>query len=112
VAGIQERVTYIQTGCASCGSEGITIWEYPPGWSIEDYLASLRARCPDCAAASRSATALDGPPDLEAHPTLAGPWSDILEFMARNGTATTVGTVGRNDRCPCGSGRKFKRCCG
>ncbi len=20
--------------------------------------------------------------------------------------------VGRNDRCPCGSGRKFKRCCG
>jgi len=21
-------------------------------------------------------------------------------------------TVGRNDPCPCGSGRKFKRCCG
>ncbi|HRF11915.1 MAG TPA: SEC-C metal-binding domain-containing protein, partial [Candidatus Accumulibacter phosphatis] len=20
--------------------------------------------------------------------------------------------VGRNDPCPCGSGRKFKRCCG
>ena len=20
--------------------------------------------------------------------------------------------VGRNDRCPCGSGRKYKRCCG
>src|SRR4030095_16071617 len=21
-------------------------------------------------------------------------------------------TVGRNDRCPCGSGKKFKKCCG
>jgi hypothetical protein len=21
-------------------------------------------------------------------------------------------TVGRNDRCPCGSGHKYKRCCG
>ena len=21
-------------------------------------------------------------------------------------------TVGRNDPCPCGSGRKFKKCCG
>ena len=20
--------------------------------------------------------------------------------------------IGRNDRCPCGSGKKFKRCCG
>ena len=23
-----------------------------------------------------------------------------------------MGAVGRNDRCPCGSGRKVKRCCG
>jgi hypothetical protein len=23
-----------------------------------------------------------------------------------------AGKVGRNDRCPCGSGRKFKQCCG
>ncbi len=22
------------------------------------------------------------------------------------------GSVGRNERCPCGSGKKFKRCCG
>jgi len=24
----------------------------------------------------------------------------------------TAGKVGRNDPCPCGSGKKFKRCCG
>ena len=27
------------------------------------------------------------------------PWSDV------------IATVGRNDPCPCGSGRKYKRCC-
>lgn len=25
---------------------------------------------------------------------------------------TVVKTVGRNDACPCGSGKKFKKCCG
>jgi hypothetical protein len=28
------------------------------------------------------------------------------------GAAMTVPKVGRNDPCPCGSGRKHKRCCG
>jgi uncharacterized protein len=27
-------------------------------------------------------------------------------------TATRSTKVGRNDPCPCGSGKKFKRCCG
>jgi SEC-C motif-containing protein len=27
-------------------------------------------------------------------------------------TAKPPGTVGRNDPCPCGSGKKFKKCCG
>ena len=27
-------------------------------------------------------------------------------------TLTTSGIPGRNERCPCGSGKKFKRCCG
>lgn len=30
------------------------------------------------------------------------------EFQA----LTWAGTTGRNDRCPCGSGQKFKKCCG
>ena len=37
-----------------------------------------------------------------------------LEVLMQGGTATVrrEQTVGRNDRCPCGSGRKFKKCCG
>ena len=37
-----------------------------------------------------------------------------LEVLMQGGTATVrrEQTVGRNDPCPCGSGRKFKKCCG
>lgn len=30
----------------------------------------------------------------------------------RGQTVTRALTIGRNDPCPCGSGRKYKRCCG
>ena len=35
---------------------------------------------------------------------------DIEEFT-RDRTVTKEVTAGRNDPCPCGSGKKFKRCC-
>ena len=37
-----------------------------------------------------------------------------LETLMEEGAAPIrrAQTVGRNDPCPCGSGRKFKRCCG
>ncbi|HRD90601.1 MAG TPA: UPF0149 family protein [Accumulibacter sp.] len=42
--------------------------------------------------------------------------SDIYRFwLAQRGTGTIrrqTPKVGRNDPCPCGSGRKYKRCCG
>lgn len=34
------------------------------------------------------------------------------EEAAAAGAARASGTVGRNDACPCGSGKKFKKCCG
>ena len=34
-------------------------------------------------------------------------WND-----AAHGATRIVAKVGRNDPCPCGSGRKHKRCCG
>jgi preprotein translocase subunit SecA len=37
--------------------------------------------------------------------TLAGPGSAAV-------TGKSAGKVGRNDPCPCGSGKKFKKCCG
>ena len=39
---------------------------------------------------------------------------DPLEWVKDNlyrGTIRKPKAVGRNDPCPCGSGRKFKRCC-
>jgi hypothetical protein len=38
-----------------------------------------------------------------------------LAAMVRGTSAPTPATkqkVGRNEQCPCGSGRKFKKCCG
>ena len=36
----------------------------------------------------------------------------VEEIKARKTTRTLVGKVGRNDPCPCGSGKKYKKCCG
>ena len=44
----------------------------------------------------------------------------MAEALARNGEAREImellaeeaRTTGRNDPCPCGSGKKYKRCCG
>jgi len=42
------------------------------------------------------------------------PPANIMLVLAREESerARQVAGVGRNDPCPCGSGRKFKHCCG
>jgi uncharacterized protein len=55
------------------------------------------------------------------------PYMRVMADLARRGEApaaimgmlreeeaprATVGGAGRNDACPCGSGRKYKKCCG
>jgi uncharacterized protein len=42
------------------------------------------------------------------------PAAEIMEIARRQRQAAAGGTakVGRNDPCPCGSGKKFKACCG
>src|SRR5579875_3397068 len=37
--------------------------------------------------------------------------SGVLPFWNRNGGRPGAARPGRNDPCPCGSGRKFKQCC-
>ena len=34
-----------------------------------------------------------------------------LVIMTNGEPDTTVGRIGRNEPCPCGSGKKFKKCC-
>jgi uncharacterized protein YecA (UPF0149 family) len=40
------------------------------------------------------------------------PASDVMALLARQERPQTAAAVGRNDPCPCGSGQKYKRCCG
>lgn len=38
--------------------------------------------------------------------------ANVMPWMAARDGVAAVRASGRNDPCPCGSGRKFKRCCG
>ena len=37
---------------------------------------------------------------------------EITKKQRLSGTVIKEETVGRNDPCPCGSGKKYKKCCG
>jgi uncharacterized protein YecA (UPF0149 family) len=40
------------------------------------------------------------------------PWEPaISELLTDEPYVNPIRDVGRNDPCPCGSGRKFKKCC-
>lgn len=41
-----------------------------------------------------------------------GRWAYVDGLMNPKPTQRTVAKVGRNDPCPCGSGKKHKKCCG
>jgi hypothetical protein len=38
--------------------------------------------------------------------------SDRRSALAGAGGAASARRIGRNDPCPCGSGKKYKKCCG
>lgn len=40
------------------------------------------------------------------------PPAEIMRTIALRDSANVHATPGRNDRCPCGSGKKYKQCCG
>jgi len=48
--------------------------------------------------------------DEEASVPVAPP--DPLVLTPPSTVQGTIAKVGRNDPCPCGSGKKYKRCCG
>lgn len=43
------------------------------------------------------------PEELSANPTVAAPTTPVIRKQP---------VVGRNEPCPCGSGKKYKKCCG
>jgi len=36
----------------------------------------------------------------------------VMEWVRAQDRQREAAVAGRNDPCPCGSGRKFKKCCG
>jgi uncharacterized protein YecA (UPF0149 family) len=40
------------------------------------------------------------------------PSNAIIDFVQEHKTRSSVTKIGRNQTCPCGSGKKYKRCCG
>jgi SEC-C motif len=85
---------------------GVTFPEYPI-WKreAEERLASQERRMKEM----RGMFQVSAPP---AKPTPARP-REPNEFLERKPTPVlrTEKSVGRNDPCPCGSGKKFKKCC-
>jgi len=68
-----------------------------------------------CAGYKAFFTHIDRPMRIMAAELRAGrPPANVMLILAREeaGRARQFATVGRNDPCPCGSGRKFKICCG
>jgi uncharacterized protein len=40
------------------------------------------------------------------------PPANVMAWLAQRDRAQALASAGRNDPCPCGSGKKFKHCCG
>jgi uncharacterized protein YecA (UPF0149 family) len=40
------------------------------------------------------------------------PAEKLMEIVRAEDARSFVRQVGRNEPCPCGSGKKYKRCCG
>ncbi len=34
-----------------------------------------------------------------------------IDWLKKNASGLNIDKVGRNEQCPCGSGKKFKKCC-
>jgi len=78
-------------------------------WIDEQRLAAAARPAPPPPAAGTDAASASQP----RTPLAAGPRTAPAALgSARPAGATPSGKVGRNDACPCGSGKKYKRCCG
>jgi hypothetical protein len=64
---------------------------------------------------ARSTTVVRGRADTSASPRAESDWEHLEGDESRRASTTITNSgprVGRNDPCPCGSGKKYKKCCG
>ena len=81
-----------------------------------DLIAYLRTWDSLTGADDYEPSSFDGNPTISFEPDLGGDFPDLGDdfFMTDDqATIRNAGTkIGRNDTCPCGSGVKYKKCCG
>lgn len=51
-------------------------------------------------------------PESERAASMLAQLEADMDGGGRSSEKNTAAKVGRNDPCPCGSGKKYKRCCG
>lgn len=86
----------IEAGFAHTEWLGLTIFEEAPGQNEEEGFVSFVARYSE---QGKPGAIIERSRFLKAH----GRWYYIDGVRP---------VIGRNDPCPCGSGKKFKKCCG
>jgi hypothetical protein len=83
---------------------------------LKDYLAGFKPGAPAPSVAWRDSDILNHYEDLYRETALeAKRWTRLEKqrgVAPRSAEPRTQAKVGRNDPCPCGSGRKYKHCCG
>ncbi len=98
----------------------------PPAREIEAPVRRFNAlgvhedtRTSDAISASSTAVAMDVGPDespgtsaVRPEPTILGAGRGVRSLSGEKAEPTDWSSVGRNDPCPCGSGKKFKKCHG
>lgn len=109
----EEKLTTLPKYCRECEVRFACNGECPKHRFIQtpDGEAGLNYLCP---AYKRFFTHID--PYLRSMAQLlrdGRPAADLMQMLAKEhpGNRTSL-APGRNDPCPCGSGRKFKKCCG
>ena len=70
------------------------------GMQVHNEVSALAAAAAQAAASQQGQAPMGAPPPGMAAPKPAAP------------VRRDAPKVGRNDPCPCGSGRKYKKCCG
>ncbi len=92
-----------------CGNQ----WRIPVGnpdqWQIP-YVAGSTPAETEQAQSSRPQEA-DSEKTPRKNPSTENNHSGKADVSGKNKPAKKVKETGRNDPCPCGSGRKYKRCC-
>ncbi|WP_372847360.1 SEC-C metal-binding domain-containing protein, partial [Pontiella sp.] len=89
--------------------------------AIEDFfrsLSSMQVRHPQASALAAASAQAQRQPQNAPPPGMGQPMGapppgmDLPQAPAPTPIRKAVPKAGRNDPCPCGSGRKYKKCCG